>query len=120
MKNMDIQELWAAACSGDNDTLFDYYAEGGEPNRRYTKFNRERSLISGAYRNGQTETVDLLLTYGETVMEHERQELREVYYRQVVLAAKALTNHFSTNNKNLTKKQGWLVDDLAAALAKLK
>lgn len=120
MKNLTIEELWIAACSGDLDTLRSYYSGVCELNRRYHKFGSDHSLIAGAYRNNQMETVDFLLDMGETILDHERTELKEVYYRAVVLAAKALTNYFSTNNKNLTKKQGWLVDDLAAALAELK
>ena len=120
MKNLTIEELWSAACTGDNETLSDYYADGGEKNRRYYSLFAHHSLLAAACRNGNMDTVDLLLENGEKLMEHERYELREVYYREVVRTAKALVDHMSCNNKNLTKKQEWLVDDLAAALAELK
>lgn len=119
MKNLTIEELWIAACSGDNDTLSDYYAEGGEPNRRYHKFGSDHSLIAGAYRNNQMETVDFLLDMGETILDHERTELKEVYYRAVVLAATRLVNYTKNINYNLSEKQKGYIGDLAVALYEL-
>lgn len=116
---MNIEELWIAACSGDLTTLRSYYSGVCELNRRYNKFGKQHSLIAGAYRNNQMETVDFLLDMGETVMEHERTELKEVYYRAVVLAATRLVNYTKNINYNLSEKQKGYIGDLAVALYEL-
>ena len=116
MENLTIEELWIAACSGDLDTLRSYYSGVCEINRRYHKFGSDHSLIAGAYRNNQMETVDFLLDMGETVMDHERTELKEVYYRAVVLAATRLVNYTKNINYNLSEKQKGYIGDLAVAL----
>ena len=115
-----INALWNAACSGDLTTLRNYYSGVCELNRRYHKFGSDHSLIAGAYRNGQIETVDFLLRMGETVMDHERSELKEVYYRSLVVAAEALVEYTRNINYNLSEKQKGYIGDLAAALAELK
>ncbi len=113
---LDMENLWIAACSGDNDELEKYYENGGEINRRYSKFGKSHSLIAGAYRNGNLDTVELLQKYGETPEEHERDELKELYYRAVMSVAEKLVNYMRYHNKNLTKKQEYLIDDLAAVM----
>lgn len=120
INNMDIQELWSAACCGDNETLRKYYAANGEVNRRYYSLFAHHSLIAGACRNGMMDTVDLLLQNGETVLDSERYEFREVFYRQVVLAATKLVNHMKDYNYNLSKRQRDLVGDLAVAIYELR
>lgn len=119
MENLTIEELWIAACSGDLTTLRSYYSGVCEINRRYHKFGSDHSLIAGAYRNNQMETVDFLLDMGETVMDHERTELKEVYYRAVVLAATRLVNYTKNINYNLSEKQKGYIGDLAVALHEL-
>lgn len=116
MENLTIDELWMAACSGDNTTLENYYDNGGEINRRYFKFGKFHSLIAGAYRNGNFETVELLQNAGETTEEHERAELKELYYRAVMRAAENLIDYMRYHNKNLTKGQKYYIDELAAAM----
>ena len=68
-------EMWSAACCGDNDTIKSYFENGGKPNRRYRRFGRLHSLIAGAYRNKQMETVQLLYDYGEKPLESEYNEI---------------------------------------------
>lgn len=76
MSKTTIEQLWSAACSGDIDTLKQYYRhESDVINRRYSKFKREHSLIMGAFRNRQFEIVDYLLSVGETVTEQEEEEI---------------------------------------------
>lgn len=116
---ISINALWIAACSGDLDTLRSYYSGVCEINRRYHKFGSDHSLIAGAYRNNQMETVDFLLDMGETIMEHERKELKEVYYRAVVLAATRLVNYTININYNLSETQKGYIGDLAVALYEL-
>lgn len=62
-----IYILWSAACSGEIDILKAYYENGGKVGREYFKFGIAHSLIAGALRNRNYETVDYLLSVGETV-----------------------------------------------------
>ena len=72
-----IEELWEAACSGNIERLKEYYRyESDIINRRYVKFGREHSLIMGAFRNNQFETIDYLINVGETITEQEKEEMR--------------------------------------------
>jgi hypothetical protein len=116
---MNIEELWTAACSGDLTTLRNYYSGVCEINRRYHKFGSDHSLIAGAYRNNQMEAVDFLLDMGETILDHERTELKEIYYRAVVLAATRLVNYTKNINYNLSETQKGYIGDLAVALYEL-
>lgn len=74
MENVRIEMLWEYACCGDIDSLRIYYENGGETNRRYFAFGGEHSLIMGAYRNNQFETVEYMLSVGETVTQIEKNE----------------------------------------------
>lgn len=73
--NLSIDELWTAACSGDLQTLQNYYNAGGEPNRRYERFGKEHSLIAGACRNEYMMVVNYLYSYGERPLPHEESEI---------------------------------------------
>ena len=72
---MTITKLWEAACCGENETLKEYYQNGEKINRRYRAFGKFHSLIAGAYRNGNLDTVDLLYKYGERPESHEMDEI---------------------------------------------
>lgn len=72
---MTMARLWEAACCGENDKLIKYYENGGEINRRWKAFGKSHSLIAGAYRNGNFDTVDLLYKYGECPEVHEMDEI---------------------------------------------
>lgn len=113
---LDIYDLWSAACAGENDVLQAYYENGGEINRRYIMFGKTHSLIAGAYRNGNIDTVSLLQRYGETPEDHEREELKNLYFRLVMKAAENLVDYMRYHNKNLTKKQENLIDALAETM----
>ncbi len=83
----EMDDLWTAACSGDNEGIEQYFKAGGEKNVRYPKFGIEHSLIMGALRNGHYGTVRVLQGYGETIEDYEEEEyksriqsLREQYY----------------------------------------
>ena len=73
--NLSIDELWTAACSGDLQTLQNYYNAGGEPNRRYERFGKKHSLIVGACRNGYMAIVDYLYSWGEKPLPYEEEEI---------------------------------------------
>ena len=64
MEKMLIYKLWEYACNGDIEKLKQYYSEHNEVNKRYYSFNKEHSLIMGALRNNQFETVEYLISFG--------------------------------------------------------
>ena len=70
-------ELWHAVCNDDIEAVRKYYESGGEKNRRTYRFNREHSLIMGAYRNKNWDMVKFLIDNGETVTDEEKEELLE-------------------------------------------
>lgn len=72
---MTMEKLWETACCGENEKLKKYYESGGEINRRWKAFGKTHSLIAGAYRNGNLDTVDLLYKYGERPETHEMDEI---------------------------------------------
>lgn len=88
-----IEKLWEAACSGDIDTLKQYYRRESQViNVRYIKFGKEHSLIMGAFRNNQFETVDYLVSVGETVTVEEKEEmeteLKRIKYMEILTQSK--------------------------------
>ena len=75
-KEVTIEELWDATCSGNIDFLKNYYEkENGELNRKYERFGRKHSLIMGAFRNNHFSLVDYLINIGEKVTKEEREEM---------------------------------------------
>ena len=74
--------LWHAVCNADNATVQNWFAEGNPVNLRYSRFNGISSLIMGALRNGNSQTVELLQSYGETILPEEQEEYDELrmYY----------------------------------------
>ena len=72
---MLIYKLWEYACNGDIEKLKKYYSEHNETNRRYCRFNKEHSLIMGALRNNQFETVEYLISVGETITDEEKEQI---------------------------------------------
>ena len=72
----DIEKLWGCACNGNNKELKKYFESGGVKNQRYHAFQKYHSLIAGAYRNRQYETVKYLLSIGETITEKECGEIQ--------------------------------------------
>jgi len=109
--------LWGAACSGEIETLKAYYMNGGKIGRTYEKFGICHSLIAGAYRNGNFETVRYLLDVGEKPEIHETDvDLKALYMDEVIRAAENLVDYFKYHNKNTTKKQDEKISDLEEAL----
>lgn len=73
---MDIEKLWEAACSGDMETLKEYYEKGeGIIDIRYKKFRTSHSLIMGAFRNQQYDTARWLRNHGCRLTEEEQDEI---------------------------------------------
>ena len=75
MEKMYDCKLWEYACNGDIEKLKKYYSEHNEINRRYCRFNKEHSLIMGALRNNQFETVEYLISVGETITNEEKEQI---------------------------------------------
>lgn len=72
----DINKLWEHACSGNTDELKKYYDSGGSINNRYIKFGEGNSLIMGAFRNNQFDTVEYLMSVGEGISPKEYEEIQ--------------------------------------------
>ena len=75
MEKMYDCKLWEYACNGDIEKLKKYYSEHNEINRRYCRFNKEHSLIMGALRNNQFETVEYLISVRETITNEEKEQI---------------------------------------------
>lgn len=101
----NINQIWSYACSGETENLRAYYNNGGEKNRRYEAFGQEHSLIAGAYRNGQFDTVEFLLSVGETIMDDEQSEILAYINRlnasQEIVSMLEFLKHFM-------KTENWL------------
>lgn len=112
-----VNALWAMACNGQIGRLKKYYENGGKAGCRYNRLGMTHSLISGAWRNRQYDTVKYLLQVGETIEPHEAKEidLQKLYLPDVIMATENLIEYFRYHNKNLTKVQ----EEKVAALAEV-
>ena len=75
---VSIEELWTKVCSGekeDVDFVREYASDGGDLDKRYSKFGREHSLLLGAIQNRNIEMADLLLRLGATPTVEEGRDL---------------------------------------------
>lgn len=81
----DINKLWEDACCGNIEELKGYYENGGSVNNRYFKFGDEHSLIMGAFRNNQFETVEYLMSVGEEITPKEYEEIQTEMRKQDIL-----------------------------------
>ena len=71
LEHTSIDELWNWACNGETEKLKEYYDNGGSINNRYFKFGDSHSLIMGAFRNNQFDTVEYLMSVGEEITPKE-------------------------------------------------
>lgn len=72
----DINKLWEYVCNGNVEKLKEYYTSGGSANKRYSKFGEDHSLLMGAFRNNQFETVEYLMSEGERLSPKEIVEIK--------------------------------------------
>lgn len=73
-----IEQLWEASCCGNINTLKSYYRkESSVLNRRYKAFGGETSLIMGAFNNNEFDTVDYLISVGETITDDEKEMIQK-------------------------------------------
>lgn len=115
-------KLWEAACSGEIEPLKEYYENGEKIGRTWLKFGSYHSLVAGAWRNGNYETVRYLLSVGEKPLDKEREEinLRALYLDDIITAAENVVDYFRYHNKSITKAQEWKIEELAEALQRIK
>lgn len=114
---MTIKKLWDAACCGKTDVLKRHYENGGEIGLRYPAFGSKHSLIAGAYRNGNFDTVRYLIEVGETIEPFEKDvDLNKLFAEDIFRAAENLISYFKYHNKNITKAQEGKISDLEDAL----
>lgn len=76
--NDELENLWTAVCCNDLKYMKEYYANGGEPNKRYSKFEHDNSLIMGALRNKNYDMVELLKENRETILKDELEEYKQL------------------------------------------
>lgn len=80
-----IKTLWSYACNGELNSLRKYYMDFGELNRRYNAYDKDNSLVMGAFRNKHYETVEYLLSVGERPTKEEQAKIREELKRIEVM-----------------------------------
>lgn len=83
----DINKLWEYACSGNIEELKKYYDNGGSINNRYFKFGEGHSLIMGAFRNNQFDTVEYLMSVGEELSNKEYMDIKCEMRKQEIMGA---------------------------------
>ena len=112
-----VNALWTMACNGQTEKLKKYYENGGKTGCRYNKFVTH-SLIAGAWRNRQYDTVKYLVQVGETIEPHETVEIdfQKLFLSDIRMAAENLVEYFKYHNKNLTKEQEGKVAALSEVL----
>lgn len=71
----DINKLWEYACSGNIEKLKEHYDNGGSVHNNYFMFGEAHSLIMGAFRNNQFDTVEYLMSVGEEITPKEYREM---------------------------------------------
>lgn len=71
------EELFGYACSGNMEKLKEYYEGGGSIGNSINRFGNEHSLIMGAFRNDQFDTVEYLLGIGEKPTVDEQEEIKK-------------------------------------------
>ena len=97
--------LWSDVCSNRLDKVKAYFERpNAQVNRRYNRFNMEHSLIMGALRNGNLEMVDLLRSFGETILDDEQNEFNKLnlYYEENPQYVRQSKSNSNKNKKEIT------------------
>ncbi len=76
---MTAEKLFELACAGETETLRKLYHSGQRLDVTYEKFGKEHSLIMGAFRNRQWDTVRWLLGSGAGLTPAEQAEINDRY-----------------------------------------
>ncbi len=83
---MTAEKLFELACAGDTETLEELYRNGQHLDVAYEKFWEEHSLIMGAFRNRQWDTVRWLLGCGARLTPAEQEEINGRYQKMRLIA----------------------------------
>ena len=81
LSTTNTEQLFGLACSGNIKALEDYWNGEGDLNVTYQKFGKEHSLIMGAFRNQQYDTVRWLKNHGCRLTHEEQDEINMEYMR---------------------------------------
>lgn len=74
-----FENLWSAVCNNIQWYVKNYFNKHlGEPNQRYDRFGYKNSLIMGALRNNNYDMVNLLKSFGETILVDELDEYKSL------------------------------------------
>lgn len=77
-----VEQVFGLACSGNIKALKEYWdSEGDLKNVTYERFGKEHSLIMGAFRNQQYDTVRWLKNHGCRLTDEEQDEINMEYMR---------------------------------------
>ena len=77
----NTEQLFGLACSGNIEALEDYWNKQGNLNVTYERFGNKHSLIMGAFRNQQYDTVRWLKNHGCRLTDEEQKEIDIEYMR---------------------------------------
>lgn len=83
---MTEEKLFELACAGDIGTLEELYRNGQRLDVTYEKFGEEHSLIMGAFRNQQWDTVHWLLGSDARLTPAEQEEVNDRYQEVRLIA----------------------------------
>ena len=81
LSTTNTEQLFGLACSGNIKALEDYWNGEGDLSVTYQKFGKEHSLIMGAFRNQQYDTVRWLKNHGCRLTHEELDEINMEYLR---------------------------------------
>jgi hypothetical protein len=82
LSTTNTEQLFGLACSGNIKALKCYWdGEGDLKNVTYERFGKEHSLIMGAFRNQQYDTVRWLKNHGCRLTDEEQDEINMEYMR---------------------------------------
>ena len=83
---VNMEDLFSYACAGNIKRLKEYYqSKEGVTGRTFQKFGKEHSLVMGAFRNDQFETVKFLLEMGEAPTAEEKEQVKRELMRWEVM-----------------------------------
>lgn len=83
---MTAEKLFELACAGNTEALEELYRNGQSLDVSYEKFGEEHSLIMGAFRNRQWNTVRWLLDSGARLTPAEQAEINGRYQEMRLIA----------------------------------
>ena len=81
LSTTNTEQLFGLACSGNIKALEEYWNGEGDLDVTYRKFEKEHSLIMGAFRNQQYDTVRWLKNHGCRLTHEEQDEINIEYMR---------------------------------------